>query len=142
MSRLIIFWVVLFGAPLGSYWCSKMSILWSKIRTFFRYLNGHIFIPGCAMYPLYQIECPDLTWTFDLAEKKAFYSHQIFIRFEGKEKKSTFPPHWIIYIMTSLRGGSQTMFTGFWHFLTPPLSWSTALFNNIWQIHLVTLTFD
>ena len=35
------------------------------------------------MYPLSQIECPDLTWTFDLAEKKAFYSHQIFIRFEG-----------------------------------------------------------
>ena len=44
------------------------------------------------MYPLSQIECPDLTWTFDLAEKKAFYSHQIFIRFEGMynywEKKS------------------------------------------------------
>ena len=35
------------------------------------------------MYPLSQIECPDLTWTFDLAEKKAFYSHQLFIRFEG-----------------------------------------------------------
>ena len=50
---------------------------------FERYLTGHIFVPGCALYPMTRIECPDLLWTFDLVQREAFYSHQIFITFEG-----------------------------------------------------------
>ena len=54
------------------------------------------------MYPLSQIECPDLTWTFDLAEKKAFYSHQIFIRFEGTYKHwSEVFPKWTFLFLYS-----------------------------------------
>ena len=40
------------------------------------------------------------------------------------------------------RGRSQTTFTYFWPFLTPPPPpWLTALLNKICQIYLVTLTF-
>ena len=39
-------------------------------------------------------------------------------------------------------GRSQTTFTDFRPFLTPPPPWLTALLNKICHIYLVTLTFD
>lgn len=51
--------------------------------SFFRYNNGHLFIPGCALYPMSDIDCPDLTWIFELSRRQDFYSHQIFVRFEA-----------------------------------------------------------
>ena len=51
-----------------------------------KFENGHIFIPGYATHSLSQIDCPDLTWVFELSEKKAFFSHQIFIHFKAGDR--------------------------------------------------------
>ena len=51
-----------------------------------RYCNGHIFIPGCAKYSLSQIECPDVSYIFDLVSQKAYNSPQFFIRFQARKR--------------------------------------------------------
>lgn len=48
-----------------------------------RYLSGHIFIPGCALYPISNIECPDMEHVFDEKFLNRSFINQIFIHFQG-----------------------------------------------------------
>ena len=53
-----------------------------------------------------------------------------------KGYSSAFVPHIVTHNVSHIRGRSQTTFTDFWPFLTPPPPWLTALLNEIGQIYL------
>ena len=56
----------------------------------FRSLAGHIFIPGCALYAITDIEMPDVEHIFDEKCFKSLFINQIFIRFKGTKIMSKY----------------------------------------------------